>query len=393
MKRVRIVLGNSSLAAYPQGGGLWSVFLQYLLGLEALGHDVLWIELLRSTHDEALDRAYIDAFFANMRAAGVDQRCVLLRHASEGDDPALDQTDVYGMSRDQVREAAGEADLLWNFCGALRTSLLSLFRHRVFVDLDPGHLQISALTWNMGLDDHHTFLSVGRKLHEADCTVPTLGRQWHGFTPFVYLPRWKVAPDPGRQAPFTSITHWKWEELLLDGRTLSASKRTAYLRYLDLPRRAGRPFELAVNLHPDDATGDRELLIGHGWQLTHPYYVAGSPRAYREYIAASRAEISCPKPVFRELRTGWFSDRSACYLASGRPVLAEDTGFSEALPTGSGLLTFTTLEEAVAGVAAIDGDYARHQRVARELAEAHLDSGRTLSAMLSETGRLIPDAR
>ena len=165
------------------------------------------------------------------------------------------------------------------------------------------------------------------------------------------------------------------------------AKRAAYLRYLDLPRRAGRPFELAANIHREDPTGDRELLTGHGWRLVHPYDVAASPGAYRDYIAASRAEICCPKPVFRELRTGWLSDRSACYLASGRPVLAEDTGFSEFLPTGIGLVTFTDLEEATDAVAAIDGDYTRHQRAARELAETHLDSRQCLAAMLSASGR------
>ncbi len=149
---------------------------------------------------------------------------------------------------------------------------------------------------------------------------------------------------------------------------------------------AGRPFELAVNLHPHDRTGDRELLRAAGWRLVHPYRVAGTVSGYQRYLRRSRAELGCPKPIHRELRTGWFSDRSACYLASGRPVLIEDTGLSDHLPTGEGLLVFRDMAEAVAGVEEIDRNYARHQRAARRLAEDLLDSRRCLTAMLAACG-------
>jgi hypothetical protein len=199
----------------------------------------------------------------------------------------------------------------------------------------------------------------------------------------VHLPLWAVTPDPGPRAPFTSVTHWTWDAVALEGRILSVSKRDAYLRHLALPRRARRPFELAANMHPDDPSGDRERLTEHGWRLVHPYDVVASPDAYRAYIAASRAEICCPKPIFTALRTGWVSDRSVCYLASGRPVVAEDTGFSDFLPTGAGLVAFTTPDEAAEAVAAVDADYPRHHRAARDLAEAHFDARRCLEAMLS----------
>jgi hypothetical protein len=163
---------------------------------------------------------------------------------------------------------------------------------------------------------------------------------------------------------------------------LSISKRDAYLRYLDLPRRAGRPFQLAANIHPDDPTPDRALLRDHGWSLVEAHRVAPSPAHYRDYIASSRAEVCCPKPIYRELRTGWFSDRSAAFLASGRPVAAEETGWTDLLPTGAGLLPFRTAEEAAQAVAEIDADYARHSRAARAIAEEHLDARQTLSAML-----------
>ena len=381
---MRIVLGNSSLAAYPEGGGHWSCFLQYFLGLADLGHDVYWFEVLYSSGDPARDRGQVTAFFERMATAGMQARCALFLHdqAFGRDTADPEHARILGQTREKAEDIAASADLLWNFANALKPPLLMRFKTRALVDVDPGVLQLSAQTWDMGQDSHDVFLTVGTKLHDPDCAVPTLGRTWHGFVPPVYLPMWQVQPDPGSAAPFTTVTQWNWEEIA-DDPALSVSKRQAFLRYLNLPRRTGRNFELAANIHPDDRTGDRELLHDHGWRLAHAHDVAGSPEAYRRYIAASRAEIGCPKPIFKTLRTGWLSDRSASYLASGRPVLAEDTGVSDHYPTGSGLVTFKTLEEAAAGAAAIDADYQHHSRAARAFAEEFLDSRRSLTAMLA----------
>jgi hypothetical protein len=378
--RLRIILADGSLARYPQGGGHWSVLLQYVLGLRDLGHDVVWLEFLKSSGDPATDRRLIHRFFRRFRHYGVGDRCALLCFDNT---PSLESARSFGLSIHEIRELARSADLMWNFACGVRQSLLSLFKCPVLVDLDPGHLQVSSLMHDLDIPAHRAFLTVGTKMHDADCGVPTLNLMWKPFLPFVYLPWWRMTPDPGERAPFTSVTHWEWEELWWQDRVLSVSKRDAYLRYVALPQRAARPFELAANIRLDDPTDDRELLRRHGWNLVHPYRVAGSPPAYRRYIRRSRAEICCPKPIHRELRTGWFSDRSAAYLASGRPVLSEDTGFGKALPTGDGLLTFRTLDEAVAAVEEIDANYARHMQAARDLAESHLDSRRSLEAMLT----------
>ena len=374
------------MAGYPQAGGHWTVFLQYLLGLRALGHDVFWLETMGSTGDNTRDHLLIRTFFQRFEQYGLGECCALIVHASNSGPSTLDSAELYGKSKPELHEIIQSADLLWNFCAAIKQPLLGLFRRRVFIDLDPGHLQVSALTWDVGLGEHDAFLTVGRKLHDDDCQVPTLGLKWHAFNPFVHLPMWETLPDPGLEAPFSSVTQWTWAELWLDQRVLSISKRDAYLKYVALPQRAGRPFELAANIHPADTTGDRELLRSHGWKIVDPHEVAGSPQCYQRYIANSRAEISCPKPIFRELRTGWLSDRTACYLASGRPVLGEDTGFSEYIPTGSGLVVFQNLEEAVNGVAAIDADYLHHAGAARELAEEFLDARRCLPTMLAACG-------
>ena len=215
----------------------------------------------------------------------------LLLYDQHVTEPTLEAADAYGMSKHRIKEIAPSADLLWNLSCALREPLLSLFRRRVLIDGDPGHLQVSALTREIGIHDHHAFLTTGTKLHDPDCEVPTLGLTWHRFIQFLYLPMWDVAPDPGSRAPFTSVTQWTWEELWLDDRVLSVSKRDAYLKYIDIPGRTQRLFELAVNIDPGDKTGDRDFLLKHGWRLAHPHRVARTPASYQRYIKRSRAEF------------------------------------------------------------------------------------------------------
>ena len=386
MPRLRIVLANNSLAGYPQGGGHWSCFLQYPFGLRALGHDVFWLEVLQSSGNPVRDKRLIDIFFGRFHRYGFTDHCALLLYDQHVTEPTLESAHAFGMSKQRIREVAQETDLLWNFACSLRPPLLFLFRRRVLVDGDPGHLQVSALTWDMSIQDHHLVLSSGMNLHGRDCEVPTLGVKWHRFAQFVDLPLWKFASDPGVNAPFSSVTEWTWEHLEFKGRALSVSKRDAYMRYVDLPRRAQRPFQLAANIDRDDSTGDLESLRKMGWKLVNPHRVARTPSIYQNYIKRSRAEFCCPKPVHRELKTGWFSDRSAGYLASGRPVLAEDTGFSEHLPTGRGLLSFSNFDQAVAGVAEIDRNYLQHMRAARELAQEHLSSEKCRPMLLAACG-------
>ena len=377
-----IVLAGSSLASYPDGGGVWSWMLQYPLGLRALGHNVFWIELLESCGDPARDRELANDFLARVAAYGLAPHCAVLVF-EDLDVQDISRAQVYGRPLQAILEVADGADLLWNMACSMRQPLLAKFARRVLIDVDPGHLQVSATQFEMGVSDHDVHLSVGAKLSDPDCEAPRLGLRWRPFLPFVYLPMWEAAPDPGPEAPFSSITQWTWEELSYRGRVLSLSKREAYLRYVDLPARTGRAFELAAFIGDKDPSHDREALRNGGWRIVDPHKVASTPETYRGYLRASRAEISCPKPIFRELNTGWFSDRSVCYLALGRPVVAEDTGFGDAVPTGRGVVKFRDLVEAQAAVAEIDRDYSLHSRWARELACDLFNSDRQLKAMLA----------
>jgi len=374
-----IVLASATVAKYPLGGGHWNWRLQYPLGLADLGHDVVWLETLEATADRASDLSLINNFLERTAHHGFAGRAIvaLAPKTPLGD---LATAEVFGATRERVAQVIRDADLVWNFWYGLTGPLLNQFRRSAFIDVDPGHLQVCAATFpDLAIDTHDTYLTVGLKMHDADCGVPTLGRKWHPFRPFVHLPLYNCMAPSDKRAPFSSITHWTWEELHFNHRVFSVSKRAAYMRYADLPRRSGQTIELVADLPADDAT----MLLAKGWQLARPDEVTRTPEQYREYIERSRAEFLCPKPIHLDLKSGWFSDRSSAYLATGRPVLAEDTGFSEKVPTGVGLVPFTNLDEAAAGVTEIGRNYTRHSRAARELAEAYFDSRKCLSEMLA----------
>lgn len=381
---MRIVLGNSSLAQYPEGGGLWSWILQYPLGLKDLGHDLLWIELMRSAGSRDTDLRRIRDFYDRLAPYNIGDNCAILLFKQDLESQPFEECEAFGArTKANVRDFIRSADLLLDVCCAIRQPLLSMFKWRALLDFDPGHLQVSAPFGDLKIPDHDVFLTIGARINAPGSEIPTLGLKWRTFEGCVYMPMWRIAPDPGPLAPFSSITQWTWEILPWRDGTLSVSKREAYLKYADVPRLARRPFELAANIGPDDPGLDRQRLRDGGWTLVEPHAVAPTPVRYEDYIHASRAEFGCPKPIHLALRTGWVSERSLAYLASGRPVLAEDTGFTERIPTGAGLIAFHNVEEAVAGVAEIDGNYVRHSRAAREMAEDLFDSRKLLPPMLA----------
>src|SRR5437660_2103810 len=164
------------------------MFLQYLLGLNALGHDVFWLERLQSTGDKASDQQLISDFFSRFRHYGFADRCAILVYEEDSGETDLQAAHVYGMSKDRIKEIAQSSDQLWNFCCCLRQPLLSFFKHRVLIDLDPGVLQVCALEWDMCIHDHQVFFTVGSRMAIDGCRVPTLGVKWRSFTPFIYLP-------------------------------------------------------------------------------------------------------------------------------------------------------------------------------------------------------------
>jgi hypothetical protein len=256
---------------------------------------------------------------------------------------------------------------------------------RAFLDIDPGFGQIwQQLGLHQTFQGHDRYVTIGERIGAADCRVPTCGIEWVTTKPPVELSQWPPQADPGNA--FTTVASWRgaFGPLEYEGRTYGLRVHE-FRRFFDLPGRTAARFEVALDI--DEAeVDDLRKLEANGWRLADPRAAAGDPWRYRNYVQRSAAELMVAKNLYVDTRNGWFSDRSACYLASGRPVLAQDTGLDGLLPNGEGLLTFSTLEEAVAGVGEITGDYERHSRAARAIATEHFAAERVLPRLLEKLG-------
>ena len=385
LRRVPGVVLGGALAQRPHVGGHTWVFLHYLLGLRRLGWDVLFVDRLdpgMCVGEEGESSSFADS--VNLRYLAE----VMERFGLGGDWSLLYDggREVAGLGRDEVIERTAGSALLINVMGYLDDEeILAAAPLRVFLDIDPGFGQI----WKeLGLHDlfrgHDRFVTVGSRVGSPDCGVPDCGLDWIPILPPVELAEWPAQSDRGSR--FTSVASWRgaFGPLEYEGRTLGLRVHE-FRRFFELPERAPAAFEVALDIDEAEAK-DLDALREHGWRLADPRQVAGDPWTYRDYIQGSAAELMVAKNMYVETRSGWFSDRSACYLASGRPVLAQDTGLEGVLPTGEGLITFTTLEEAVAGVEEINRDYERHSCAARRIAEEHLATDRVLPRLLEELG-------
>ena len=362
-------LVSGMVAGTPgQGGAAWAV-LQYVLGLRRLGHDVVLVEPAAPT---AATLAYFEDVVARF---GLQDRAALL-------DPATGACS--GMTREQVVELAAGADLLLNISGLLADDeLLGAIGVRAFVDLDPAFTQLwcAAEGLDMGFDRHNRFVTIGGRIGSDGCGVPTCGRDWITTLQPIVLEHWPLA-ERIEHAALTTVGNWRAYGSIVHGGRHYGQKAHALRRLLDLPERASAPFALALGIHRDERR-DLAALHHYGWELLDPAVVAGSPAAYADFVRGSWAEFGLAKSGYVASACGWFSDRSICYLASGRPVLALDTGFAADIPAGDGLIAFLTVDEAAAGVEALRSDYRRHRGAARALAEDLFDSDRVLRRLLA----------
>jgi hypothetical protein len=368
-ERLRILLGGMVAGDPYQGGASWAV-LQYVTGLAELGHEIVLVEPVA---EEALDTAgEVVRYFESLPF--LEGRAALLARGGDG---------TVGISYAQLLEFARGADLLLNVSGMLRDErLLEAVPVRAFLDLDPGFNQVWEATRGvMGLDRHTHCVSVGARIGAEDCPIPTLGRNWIPTLPPVALAQWPVAETPSRRNSFTSVGHWRSYGSIEHEGVHYGQRAHSMRRLLELPRRSGARFEPALGIHPEEVD-DLGALRENDWILLDPYEVAGSPADYAAFVRGSKAELGVAKSGYVDSHSGWFSDRSAAYLASGRPVAAQDTGFAEALPVGEGLLAFETVDQAAAAVAEIECDYERHAAAARALTEEHLDSRKVLPRLL-----------
>ena len=374
MSGLRILFSGMVAGDPEQGGASWSI-LQHVLGLRALGHEVRLVEPV-----DRLGPKIVAYFERLVRDFGLEGEAALLVRGSQ---------EVVGAPYEELTSWAAEADVLFNVSGMLRDEeLVGPPPLRVFLDLDPAFNQLwHAEGIEMGFDLHNRFATVGLGIGEPECPVPTCGREWIKTLPPVFLPRWEPERSPG--AAFTTVANWRgYGSVEWEGKRYG-QKAHSLRGLLDLPQMTGERLALALAIHPDEAE-DLAALRGHGWDLVDPVEVAGSPARYAEFVRKAKGEIGIAKEGYVESRCGWFSDRSACYLASGRPVVAQDTGFPRHLPTGEGLLAFDTAAEAAAAIEEVAGAYERHARAARSLAAELFDSRTVLARLLDRVSTSTP---
>lgn len=344
----------------------------YLLGLRQLGHEVFYIEDTGEyiydpeqntrSDDPGYGTRYIQSALAPF---GLGERWSFVNHDGS----------YHGASGDTVRAYCADADLFINLSGGCwfwRDEYRNIPR-RIFIDTDPVFTQLAiakADPWYVeffrGFDHLFTF---GANIGTPASDVPIGEFYWHKTWQPVLLDLWRTDTRPGTN--FTTVMTWKTESFTdVDG-----NKDREFVRFIDLPGRTPYRFELAIN-------GPQDLLRRHGWQTVNAMGVSRSPWDYRAFIQGSRGEFGVAKHAYVSRRSGWFSDRTECYLAAGRPAVVQDTGWSAHLPAGTGLLAFSTLEEAADCLAAVEGDYTSHARRASEIAAEYFAAGHVLPPML-----------
>ena len=379
------------VAQYPVGGVAWD-YLQYAIGLARLGHDVVYHEdtwcwpydpLQRTMTDEAsYSAAYLDDFFARYAPELSDRWHYLHLHDLS-----------YGMSRVTFDDFAKSADLFINVSGgsffpdALPGRCLKLF-----LDSDPGYNQIvlserpgwseNVDRWCDGVHAHDRYFTYAENFGAPDCLVPAAGIAWKKTRMPIVPELWPARPEAlTPDAAWSTVMTWNvFKGKLEYGGVEYRGKAEEFAKIADLPRRFDSKFRLAVG----GTEAPTETLKAQGWAVEDGPSATLTPQDYQDYIAVSRGEVSVAKNVYVAMRTGWFSTRSACYLAAARPVVVQDTGFSHLLPTGRGLHAFSTAEEAAAAIEAVEGNHAGEMKAARDIALAHFDAGLVLTKLVED---------
>jgi hypothetical protein len=367
------ILFAGIIARYPFGGVTWCS-LMYLLGLRALGHEVFYLEDTgECVYDPVLNTRATDPSYGTsyihsaLEPFGLGDRWSFVNY---------DGT-YHGRSADDVRRYAAGADLFINLSGGSwfwRDEYARIAR-KIFIDSDPAFTQLAiakAEPWYVAFFERFDRLfTFGANVGTPASGIPTGAFTWHKTWQPVALDQWTTTIEPRDR--FTTVMTWQIESFT----DVGGNKDQEFVKYIDLPSRTEQPFELAVN-------GPETLLRAHGWATVPAMDTSRTLWDYRAFIQRSKAEFGVAKHTYVATRSGWFSDRTECYLASGRPALVQDTGWTAHLPSGDGLLAFSTPDEALAGIDRINGDYARHARRATEIAREHFDAARVLPRLLDE---------
>jgi hypothetical protein len=357
-----VCLIANTLGATDLGGHLW-VYLNWALGLQEAGCDVVWLEVVEPGMEDGLRREATRVLASRLAAVGL---AGCLRIDTDGLD------DIY------------EADLVLNLRYEVPERLTRAFHRSALVDIDPGLLQSWMAAGQVEVPPHDLYITTGETVGTKAALFPDCGHHWFYTPPPVHLRSWPVVSPSDPPTAYTTISSWWGDEWLRVGdELLDNNKRRAFLDHLDVAERTPVALELALSLGESaEEQADVLLLRKHGWQVRDAWSVSSTPDLYRNYIHGSRGEFSCAKPCYGLLQTAWVSDRTVCYLASGLPAVVEHTGISSFLPDARGLFRFGDVDGAVRALDRAESDYSLQCREARSLAEEFFDAGQVLRRVL-----------
>ena len=378
-----VVLSPFSVINFSEGGGHFWVYMQYAQGLLGSGCDVYWMEAFRSRGSRELDELMLAPFRARMERFGLGNKLILY----PSDDAKIADglpKEYMGLARSEAEAIFERADLLLNFHYAIAPKLLARFRRTALVDIDPGLLQFWISRGQLSVPRHDLYFTTGETVGTPAARFPDCGLKWIHIRPPVCLECWPFFFEQRAEA-FSTVSNWDSDDWIVDKEeTYENTKRVAFLEFADLPRLTSQPLELALFMKTEKDVQDRKDLEQRGWRIRHSRDVAGTPEAYQAYIRSSRGEFSCAKRSCLKFQNAWVSDRTLCYLASGKPVVVQHTGPSSRLPDGDGMFRFSTLKEAARAFSAINNDYEKQCRAARQIAEALFDAKQVARQILSD---------
>jgi hypothetical protein len=385
---LRIVV-TGLVGAYPLGGVAWD-YLQYPIGLARLGHDVVYHEDTGNWPYHPIENQPVET-----SAYSVDYLARFFRTYA----PELAnrwhyrhlETEAFGMSEDAFAAFARSADLWLNVSAAnLLPPALSPRCVKAFLDTDPGYNQIvlserpewswKVEHWVADFARYDRYLTYAENMGQADCLVPTLGVPWITTRMPIVTGLWGDLPPAAGGAPWSTVMTWSaFRGPLMYGGREYGSKDVEFAKIVSLPKKTSHPLKIALG-----GKAPLKELLHEGWIAVDAPKVTLTPESYRSFITDSRGEVSTAKNVYVAMKTGWFSCRTACYLAAGRPAVVQDTGFSKTVPVGRGLLAFDTVEEASAGLGAIEADYRSHAEAARDVVVDQFGSDKVLTRLLDD---------
>jgi hypothetical protein len=388
MTKNRKVIVSGALANKPQnGGGIWER-MSWVVGLQRLGFEVYFVEQIsplccvnsNGNRVPLEDSVNLQWFRQITKFFGVENHSALI---DESNNKCVE------IDWENLLDIAESAQLLINLSGHLQLkSLINRISCNVYIDVDPGFAQFWHADSNtpFQLCGHDYYFTIGENIGKSLCPIPTCEIEWRHTRQPIVLDQWPVVKTDQTQR-FTTIAGWRgpYGPINFEGKILGL-KAHEFRKFIELPKKSlDTCFELALSIHPSDEK-DRLALVENGWNLVDPNKVANTHDSFQHYVQNSSAEFSVAQGVYVETNSGWFSDRSIRYLASGKPVLLQDTGFSENYPVGSGIIPFSTMEQAITGANQIAMDYKHHCNAARQIAEEFFNSDKVLSHLLKEVG-------